>query len=171
MNPSGKCSGGIFCQIGKIRMRFALMQICQCVLPSQSFASQMPALPKGEPRSQCGLYIWRIRKTLIQTCSRAAPSVTACAAPPSSERKAFVLHNLTCLSLWERCRAVTERAGSLVRELDCRFAARLREQPTSPDESGYLLYEFVRVSPSQSFASQMPALPKGEPRSRCGLYI
>ena len=26
--------------------------------------------------------------------------------------------SLTCLSLWERCRAATERAGSLVRELD-----------------------------------------------------
>ena len=107
---------------------------------------------------------------ILLVYNRAAPSVTACAAPPSSERKAFVSHDLTCLSLWERCRAATERAGSLVRELDCRFAARLREQPTSPDESGYLLYEFASVSPSQSFASQMPALPKGEPRIRCGLF-
>ena len=51
---------------------------------------------------------------MIQTCLCAAPSVTACAAPPSSGRKAFVLtHKPTCLSLWERCRAATERAGSL----------------------------------------------------------
>ena len=27
-----------------------------CVLPSQSFASQMPALPKREPRSRCELF-------------------------------------------------------------------------------------------------------------------
>ena len=64
----------------------------------------------------------------MQTCLRAAPSVTACAAPLSSGRKAFVLtHKPTCLSLWERCRAATERAGSLMRELACRLAARLRE--------------------------------------------
>ena len=64
----------------------------------------------------------------MQICLRAAPSVTACAAPPSSGRKAFVLRaNQTCLSLWERCRAATERAGSIVRELACRLAASLRE--------------------------------------------
>ena len=50
----------------------------------------------------------------MQTCLRAAPSVTACAVPPSSGRKALVLRAIqTCLSLWERCRAATERAGSL----------------------------------------------------------
>ena len=52
-----------------------------------------------------------------------------------------------------------------LRELGCRLAARLREQPARPDES----YEFVSVLPSQSFAPQMPALPKGEPRSWCEL--
>ena len=69
-------------------------------------------------REFCQIDKIRMRFALIRTCSCAAPSVTACAAPPSSERKAFVSHNLTCLSLWERCRAATERAGSLVRELD-----------------------------------------------------
>ena len=50
----------------------------------------------------------------MQTCQRAAPSVTACAVPPSSGRKALVFRAIqTCLSLWERCRAATERAGSL----------------------------------------------------------
>ena len=50
----------------------------------------------------------------MQTCQCAAPSVTACAAPPSSGRKALVFRTIqTCLSLWERCRAATERAGSL----------------------------------------------------------
>ena len=54
----------------------------------------------------------RMRSALIRTCLRAAPSVTACAAPPSSGRKALVLRTIqTCLSLWERCRAATERAG------------------------------------------------------------
>ena len=56
----------------------------------------------------------RMRFALMQTCQRAAPSVTACAVPPSSRRKALVFRtNQTCLSLWERCRAATERAGSL----------------------------------------------------------
>ena len=95
-----------------------------CVLPSQSFAAQMPALPKGEPRSRCEFfalrtnqtclslwercraateragslfegaasYLSRIRQTLARTRQRAAPSVTACAVPPFSGRKAFVLH-------------------------------------------------------------------------------
>ena len=36
-------------------------------------------------------YLSRIRQTLAQTCPRATPSVTACAAPPSSGRKALVL--------------------------------------------------------------------------------
>ena len=50
----------------------------------------------------------------MQTCQRAAPSVTACAVPPSSGRKALVFRAIqTCLSLWERCRAATERAGFL----------------------------------------------------------
>ena len=104
-----------------------------CVLPSQSFASQMPALPKGEPRSRCEFicsyaqsklvspfgrdvaqrqrgrapslreldlpqaktegaasYLSRIRQTLARTRQRAAPSVTACAVPPSSGKKAFL---------------------------------------------------------------------------------
>ena len=30
----------------------------------------------------------------------------------------YLTRKPTCLSLWERCRAATERAGSLVRELD-----------------------------------------------------
>ena len=80
------------------------------MLPSQSFAVQMPALPKGEPRSRCGLHTCRIRLSFAQTCPRAAPSVTACAVPPSSGRKALFTRNPTCLSLWERCRAATERA-------------------------------------------------------------
>ena len=56
-----------------------------------------------------------MRFALIRICQRAAPSVTACAVPPSSGRKALVFRTIqTCLSLWERCRAATERAGSLL---------------------------------------------------------
>ena len=113
-------------QIGKIRMRFALRCTRLRVCPL-SFASQMPALPKGEPRRRSEPHTCRIRQSLAQTCSRAAPSVTACAVPPSSKRKALVLRTVQLVSPSERCRAATERAGSLVRELDCRLAARLRE--------------------------------------------
>ena len=49
----------------------------------------MPALPKGEPRRRSEPHTCRIRLSLAQACSRAAPSVTACAVPPSSGRKAF----------------------------------------------------------------------------------
>ena len=73
----------------------------------------------------------------------------------------------TCLSLWERCRGATERAGSLVRELDCRFAARLREFVRLADTHEICSkVHLLACLPSQSFASQMSALPKGEPRRR-----
>ena len=65
------------------------MRVFAC-LPSQSFASQMPALPRGELRSRSEPHTCRIRQSLAQTCSRAAPSVTACAVPPSSKRKALL---------------------------------------------------------------------------------
>ena len=65
----------------------------------------------GKTEGVCQIGKIRMRFALIQTCSRAAPSVTACAVPPSSGRKALVLRaDQTCLSLWERCRAATERA-------------------------------------------------------------
>ena len=119
-------------------------------LPSQSFALQMPALPKGEPRSQCELHLCRIRLTFAQTCHRAAPSVTACAVPPSSERKAFVSHDLTCLSLWERCRAATERAGSLPLTYKPNLSLPLGEMSRS-DREGRLTTSYAQtklVSPS-----------------------
>ena len=79
-------------------------------------------------------------------------------------------HKPTCLSLWERCRAATERAGSLMRELSCRLAARLREFcQIDKIRMRFALLQICQCLPSQSFAAQMPALPKGEPRSRCGL--
>ena len=98
-------------------------------------------------------YLSRIRRTLAQTCSRAALSVIcfanasspkgraekpvrtahpthqanscanlfACCSFRHSLRRATFLreegfgfpHSPTCLSLWERCRTATERAGSL----------------------------------------------------------
>ena len=71
----------------------------------------LPPCGKTEGVLQIGKM--RMRFSLMQTCQRAAPSVTACAVPPSSGRKALVLRtNQTCLSLWERCRAATERAGT-----------------------------------------------------------
>ena len=68
------------------------MRVFAC-LPSQSFDSQMPALPKGEPRRRSEPHTCRIRLFFSQTCPRAAPSVTACAVPPSSGRKAFFTHS------------------------------------------------------------------------------
>ena len=81
------------------------------------------SLPLGEmsrsDREGWNQLVWLFKFALIRICQRATPSVTACAVPPSSERKALVLRAIqSCLSLWERCRAATERAGSLVRELD-----------------------------------------------------
>ena len=81
-------------------------------MPSQSFASQMPALPKGEPRSRSEPHTCRIRLSLAQTCPRAAPSVTACAAPPSSKRKAlFTRSPSLSLPLGEMSRS--DREGRL----------------------------------------------------------
>ena len=80
-------------------------------------------LPQAKTEGVLQIDKIRLRLALMQTCPRAAPSVTAYAVPPSSKRKALVLRTISsCLSLWERCRAATERAGSLVREQD-----RLRE--------------------------------------------
>ena len=80
---------------------------------------QMPALPKGEPRSRSEPHTCRIRLSLAQTCPRAAPSVTACAVPPSSERKAFSYAQTKLVSPSGRDVAQRQRGlGSLVRELD-----------------------------------------------------
>ena len=53
--------------------------------------SQEGSLFEGAGLPLCGKTegVFRIRFTLKRSCSRAAPSVTACAAPPSSGRKAF----------------------------------------------------------------------------------
>ena len=58
--------------------------------PLSHLLTQMPALPEGEPRSRCELNTCRVSLSLAQTRPRAAPSVTACAVPPSSRRKALV---------------------------------------------------------------------------------
>ena len=79
-----------------------LAQTC-CFLPSQSFA-------------------------LMQTCPCAAPSVTACAVPPSSGRKALVCRAVQLVSPSGRDVAQRQRGlAPSLRELDCRLAARLRE--------------------------------------------
>ena len=41
-----------------------------CVLPSQSFASQMPALPKGEPRSRCEFFASYAQSKLVSPSGR-----------------------------------------------------------------------------------------------------
>ena len=70
-------------------------------------------------REFCQIDKIRMRFALMQTCLRAAPSVTACAAPPSSGRKASVLtHKPTCLSLWERFAQRQRRLAPSLRELD-----------------------------------------------------
>ena len=115
----------------------------------------------------------RMRFTLIRTCPRAAPSVTACAVPPSSGRKAFVSHspNLS-LPLGEMSRSdregwllpyaqsklvspfgrdVAQRQRGLapsLRELDCRLAARLREFC----QSGKIRMRFALIRICQLFA-------------------
>ena len=140
------------------------------VLPSQSFAPQMPALPKGEPRSWCEL------QSLTHQANSCA-NLPACYSFRHGLRRAtflreegFVYAQTKLVSPSGRDVAQRHRGQApSLRELDCRLAARLKEQPARPDESGELLYEFVSVLPSQSFAPQMPALPKGEPRSRCEL--
>ena len=85
-----------------------------CVLPSQSFASQMPALPKGEPRSRCEFFClthkpnlslplgemsrsdregwnqlaWLFKLSLTRTCLRAALSVICFANASSPKERA-----------------------------------------------------------------------------------
>ena len=162
------------------------------VLPSQSFASQMPALPKGEPRSRCE------PQSLTHQANSCADLPACCSFRHGLRRATFLreegfVYAQTKLvspfgrDVAQRQRGLApsyaqtklvspsgrdvaqrhrEQAPSL-RELGCRLAARLREQPARPDELGELLYEFISVLPSQSFAPQMPALPKGEPRCRC----
>ena len=82
------------------------------------------SLPLGEmsrsDREGWNQLTWLFRFSLIRICLRAALSVI-CFANASSpkgraekpERIFALTHNPTCLSLWERCRAATERAGSL----------------------------------------------------------
>ena len=61
-------------------------------------------------------------------CLRAAPSVTACAVPPSSGRKALVFRAVQLVSPSGRDVAQRQRGlAPSLRELDCRLAARLRE--------------------------------------------
>ena len=91
-------------------------------------------------------YLSRIRLSFAQTCPRAAPSVTACAAPPSSGRKALVFRTNQLVS--PSGRDVAQRQRGLApssRELDCRLAARLREQPIICHASGKLLRRPARV--------------------------
>ena len=64
--------------------------------PLSHLLAQMPALPKGEPRSQCGLHTCRIRRTLAQTCPRIAPSVTVSA---QRQRWLILLHASGCLAV------------------------------------------------------------------------
>ena len=123
--PQAKTEGVL--QIGKIRMRFALIRTCLRAAPSVTAYAVPPSSGRkalvfranqtclslwercraateragsffeGAGLPPCGKtegaasYLSRIRQTLAQTCPRAAPSVTACAVPPSSGRKAFVL--------------------------------------------------------------------------------
>ena len=83
---------------------------------------------------------------LMQTCLRAAPSVTACAVPPSSGRKALVFRTVQLVSPSGRDVAQRQRGlAPSLRELDCRLAARLREQLIICHASGKLLRRLARV--------------------------
>ena len=144
----------------------------------------MPALPRGEPRSRCEFVCSYAQSKLVSPSGRDVAQrqrglipadmafpicfgadllvfcplshlLRKCQLSQRESRETgagfFLLRAIqTCLSLWERCRAATERAcicwHGFSNLLWCRPASFL---------------------PSQSFASQMPALPKGEPRNRC----
>ena len=159
-----------FCQIDKIRMRFALIRICQRAALSVICPANASS-PKGRAEKPVQA------ESLTNQGSSDADLFACCSFRHGLRRATFLReesfgfpHKPTCLSLWERCRAATERAGSLMRELACRLAARLREFcQIDKIRMRFALIRICQCLPSQSFASQMPALPKGEPRSRCGL--
>ena len=80
------------------------------------------SLPLGEmshsDREGWNQLTWLFKFALIRACLRVALSVICFANVSSPKGRAekpvriFCLtHNPTCLSLWERCRAATERAG------------------------------------------------------------
>ena len=165
----GKTEGVL--QIDKIRMRFALIRTCQrAALSVICFANA--SSPKGRAEKPVQA------ESLTNQGDFDTDLFVRCSFRHGLRRATFLREegfgfprSPACLSLWERCRAATERAGSLVRELACRLAARLRE--FCQIEKIRMRFALIRiwqcVLPSQSFAAQMPALPKGEPRSRCGL--
>ena len=93
--PCGKTEGVL--QIDKIRMRFALVQTC-----SRAALSVICPANASSPKGRAEKPVRTVRLTNqvdSHTDPRAAPSVTACAVPPSSKRKAFfILLRCQCVS-------------------------------------------------------------------------
>ena len=110
--PQAKTEGVL--QIGKIRMRFDLIRTCQCAALSViCFANA--SSPKGRAKKS-------VRTAHMPHQANFCANLPACCSFRHGLRRATFLReegfcftrNLPCLSLWERCRAATERAGSLL---------------------------------------------------------
>ena len=131
--------------------QFALIRICQ-LLPSQSFASQMPALPRGEPRNRCEFFCsyaqsnlslpsgemsrsdregwnqltWLFEFALTQTCLRVCPLshlLRKCQLSQGESREtganSFLLRTIQLVSPFGRDVAQRQRGlAPSLRELD-----------------------------------------------------
>ena len=113
--------------------RLSLWERCRAATERAGSFFEGAGLPPCGKTEGATSYLSRIRQTLAQTCPCAAPSVTACAVPPSSERKALFTH---------RPNSVLPRGEPRSR---CNCATFLREEGTN---SYPLLFAgFGRFSP------------------------
>ena len=69
----------------------SLWERCRAATERAGSLLEGAGLPPCGKTEGAASYLLRIRRTFAQTCPRAAPSVTACAVPPSSGRKAFFI--------------------------------------------------------------------------------
>ena len=97
----------------------SLWERCRAATERAGSLFEGAGLPPCGKTEGAANYLSRIRRTLAQTCSRAAPSVTACAVPPSSGRKALVLRAVHLVSPFGRDVAQRQRGlAPSLRELD-----------------------------------------------------
>ena len=93
--------------------KFALIRICQCAALSViCFANA--SSPKGRAKKLVRAGSLTNQGSLMRICLRAALSVTACAAPPSSGRKAFASRAIQLVSPFGRDVAQRQRGLVLV---------------------------------------------------------
>ena len=99
----------------------SLWESCRAATERAGSLFEGAGFAAGKPERVLQIDKIRMRFALIRTCQCAALSVICCANASSPEGRAekperiFLLFrtNQTSLSLWESCRAATERAGSL----------------------------------------------------------